>query len=586
MMRGDPVRPLRAGFFAYELREDGMRWCLTALFMIVGCLTATQASAERRVALIVGNSQYEHTAALPNPHNDAEDIARALEKVGFEVKVGHDLDQIRFAHIIDEFARALEGADVGLFFYAGHGLQINDKNFLVTTQAKLESTFLVPSETIELDAVIRLMESKAGTNLVFLDACRNNPLTDNLKRNLAATNRAATVSRGLAPIAPTGRDTLVAFSAAPGEVAADGNGRNSPFAASLLRHMPEPGLEISVMLKDVTADVRQETGNAQRPQQLSDMSRKFYFVKAAPAAPAPDPVELAFWQSASAANECESNRAYLRRYPNGSFADLARLAERRLCKAGTETAVAAPPSPVPGSGPAADAAAPRGWLGVRIQQVTDDIAESLNIKPARGALVAGIDEKGPLKPAGIAAGDVIIRFDGKDIKEMKDLPRMLADTPVGKEVEVVIVRKGKEQTHTAKVGRLDDAQKQAAPAGKEAAPPADKEMAPAGMASSGNTVVHKTLGLNLANMTDALRKQYKIKDSVKGVVITGVDAQSPAANKLNAGEVVIGVHQEPVTDADDVRKRVDQLKADGRKQMLLLIAGTDGAFRFVGLSLQ
>jgi serine protease Do len=217
----------------------------------------------------------------------------------------------------------------------------------------------------------------------------------------------------------------------------------------------------------------------------------------------------------------------------------------------------------------------RGWLGVRIQQVTDDIAESLSIKPARGALVAGVEEKGPSKPAGIEAGDVIIRFDGKDIKEMKDLPRIVADTPVGKDVEVIIVRKGKEDTRTVKLGRLEDGEKQAAlTPNKEAAPPE-------------KTVVQKTLGLNLSNMTDELRKKYKIKDSVKGVVITGVDAQSPAADKrLNAGDVVIEVSQEQVADADALQKRVEQLKNDGRRSVLLTIASADGEIRFIGLSLQ
>jgi hypothetical protein len=341
--------------------EDFMRWFLAALFMIVGCLGATQAIAERRVALVIGNSKYAYTPALSNPHNDAEDIAGALTKVGFEVTVGYDLDQVRFAGMIDEFARALEGADVGMFFYAGHGLQINDRNYLVSTGAKLESAFLVPSETIEVDALIRMMESKAGTNLIFLDACRNNPLTDNLKRNLAATHRAVTVGRGLAAVSPTGRDTLVAFSAAPGELATDGMDRNSPFAASLVRHLPKPGLEVSVMLKEVAADVRRETNNAQRPQQLSDMTKTFYFAKAAPAVepaapavpPPPvapvDPVEVAFWQSASAANECDSVRAYLRQYPTGKFVELAHIAERRLCRAAE---VAPPPAPAPERVPA------------------------------------------------------------------------------------------------------------------------------------------------------------------------------------------------------------------------------------------
>jgi len=217
----------------------------------------------------------------------------------------------------------------------------------------------------------------------------------------------------------------------------------------------------------------------------------------------------------------------------------------------------------------------RGWLGVRIQQVTDDIADSLSIKPARGALVAGIDEKGPAKPAGIEAGDVIVKFDGKEIKEMKDLPRIVADTPVGKDVDVVIVRKGKEESHTVKLGRLEDGEKQAAlTPNKDAAPPE-------------KSVVQKTLGLNLANMTDDLRKRYKIKDSVKGVVITGVEPQSPAADKrLNVGDVVVEVSQEAVADTDALQKRVDQLKKEGRKSALLLIANAEGELRFVALSLQ
>jgi serine protease Do len=217
----------------------------------------------------------------------------------------------------------------------------------------------------------------------------------------------------------------------------------------------------------------------------------------------------------------------------------------------------------------------RGWLGVRIQQVTDDIAESLSIKPARGALVAGLDPKGPAMPSGIEAGDVIVRFDGHDIKEMKDLPRIVADTPVGKEVEVVVIRKGEEQTHSVKLGRLDDGERQAAlTPNKEAAPPE-------------KTVVQKTLGLNLANMNDDLRKRFKIKDSVKGVVITGVDAASPAADKrLNVGDVVVEVAQEAVSDADTLQKRVDQLKQDGKKSALFLIANADGELRFVAISLQ
>jgi serine protease Do len=212
---------------------------------------------------------------------------------------------------------------------------------------------------------------------------------------------------------------------------------------------------------------------------------------------------------------------------------------------------------------------------VRIQQVTDDIADSLNIKPPHGALVAGVDEKGPAKPAGIEAGDVIIKFDGKDIHEMRDLPRVVADTPVGKDVDVVIVRKGKEENRVVKLGRLEDGEKQAALTPNKDAAPEDKSL------------VQKTLGLNLSNMTDDLRSRYKIKDSVKGVVITGVDAQSPAADKrLNAGDVIVEVSQEQVANTADLQKRVDQLKKEGRKSALLLVANAEGELRFVALTLQ
>jgi serine protease Do len=216
----------------------------------------------------------------------------------------------------------------------------------------------------------------------------------------------------------------------------------------------------------------------------------------------------------------------------------------------------------------------RGWLGVRIQQVTDEIAESLSIKPARGALVAGIDEKGPAKPAGIEAGDVIVKFDGKDIKDMRDLPRVVADTPVGKDVPVIVIRKGKEETKTVKLGRLEDGEKQASLTPPKSGP----ETTP---------VIKKTLGLELSNLDEDLRKKYKVKDTVKGVVIVGVEANSSAAEKrLSAGDVIVEIAQEVVANADDFQAKVDKLKKDGRRTALLLVADAEGQLRFVALSLQ
>jgi serine protease Do len=216
----------------------------------------------------------------------------------------------------------------------------------------------------------------------------------------------------------------------------------------------------------------------------------------------------------------------------------------------------------------------RGWLGVRIQQVTDEIAESLNIKPARGALIAGVDDKGPAKPAGIEPGDVVVKFDGKDVKEPKDLSRVVADTAVGKEVDVVVIRKGQEETKKVTLGRLEDGEK-AVQASNKTPEPVEKP------------VTQKALGLDLATLSKDLRSRYKIKDTVKGVVITNVDGASDAAEKrLSAGEVIVEVAQEAVSNAADVKKRIDQLKKDGKKSILLLVSNAEGELRFVALSVQ
>lgn len=216
----------------------------------------------------------------------------------------------------------------------------------------------------------------------------------------------------------------------------------------------------------------------------------------------------------------------------------------------------------------------RGWLGVRIQQVSDEIADSLNIKPARGALVAGIDDKGPAKPGGIVPGDVIVNFDGKAVKEMRDLPRIVADTPVGKDVKVVIIRKGHEETKVVKLGRLEDNDKQAALQTKKDMP-------------QEKSVVKKALGLDLADITVDLRKRHKIKDKIQGVLIVGVDPNSDAAEKhLSPGMVVAEVQQQKVSSISELQSRIDQLKKAGKKSVVLLVVSPDGDPNFVALSLQ
>jgi serine protease Do len=220
----------------------------------------------------------------------------------------------------------------------------------------------------------------------------------------------------------------------------------------------------------------------------------------------------------------------------------------------------------------------RGWLGVRIQQVTDDIAESLSIKPARGALVAGVDDKGPAKPGGIEPGDVVIKFDGHDVKEMRDLPRIVADTPVGKQVDVVIIRKGKEETHQVKVGRLADTDTKVA--SNDTKPDAQPEQ---------KSTVQKTLGLELSSLSDPLRKKFKIRDNIKGVLVTGVDPNvdtSQPDKHLAPGDIIVEVQYQAVGNPADLQTRVDQLKAQGKKVAVLLVSNGVGETRFVAWSLQ
>ena len=216
----------------------------------------------------------------------------------------------------------------------------------------------------------------------------------------------------------------------------------------------------------------------------------------------------------------------------------------------------------------------RGWLGVRIQPVDDAIAESLGLGTARGALVAGVDDHGPAKPAGIVPGDVIVKFDGKDVKESRDLPRMVAGLAVGKEAPVVLMRNGKEITVSVTLGRLEDGEKAMAKADEKDAPDA---------ATPATT---SALGLQLSAINDEARKAFKLKDGVKGVVISSVEPNSAAAEKgLRPGEVIEEINQQAVESPADVNKSIATLKNAGKKSALLLVSNGAGDVRFVALAL-
>ena len=275
-------------------------FCLTAAvtYCIVAfaaaLVLAQPAAAQKRVALIVGNSAYTHAGALANPANDAADMAAALKAVGIEVILGLDLDKRGFDLKVRDFARALSDAETGIFFYAGHGLQVAGRNYLVPVDAQLQNERDLDFEAVALDFVLEQMEleRETKTNIVFLDACRDNPLGRNLARNMGT--RSASVGRGLAQV-QTGVGTFIAYSTQPGNVALDGQGRNSPFTAALAKGVREPGRNLTAVMIDVRKEVLSVTNGRQVPWDHSALTGDFYFhlasapgslPKMAPGAPA------------------------------------------------------------------------------------------------------------------------------------------------------------------------------------------------------------------------------------------------------------------------------------------------------------
>jgi len=248
---------------------------LAGLLVLAGGLSP--AAAEKRVALVIGNSAYQHTAPLKNPSNDASDIAEKLRQLGFDVIDGTDLSKSEMEQRIRAFSDKLAGADVGLFFYAGHGLQVDGRNFLAPVDAKLKSDTDLDFEAVEINLVLKQLERNSRVSIVFLDACRNNPLAS----NLAQVSRSVEVGRGLARI-DKAVGMMIAFATQPGNIALDGDGRNSPFTSALLRHIASEGSSINDVMIDVRKDVLNATNGKQVPWENSSLTGQFFFKPAAP----------------------------------------------------------------------------------------------------------------------------------------------------------------------------------------------------------------------------------------------------------------------------------------------------------------
>lgn len=233
-------------------------------------------AGQRRIALVIGNASYG-IGRLVNPANDAADVGSQLKALGFEVITGLDLSKAGFGEALARFEDQARGADAALLYYSGHALQVNGENWLLPVDTRSGSLTEVQQSNISLQELLRGLETRAKVTLVFLDACRNNPFSSRLNLAAKSDSRSIVVAPGLARVAVEQPNTLVVFATQPNDVAADGEGRNSPFTSAFLANVATPGVEIETLMKRVTADVIAGTASKQRPERLSGLTSEFYF---------------------------------------------------------------------------------------------------------------------------------------------------------------------------------------------------------------------------------------------------------------------------------------------------------------------
>jgi hypothetical protein len=323
--------------------------------------TELAVAEEKRVALIVGNSKYRVSTTLKNPVKDAAAMQVALHALNFDMIVGQDLNFAAFQEKVREFTIATRNADIALLFYAGHGIQYKDQNYLLPTDVDLKTEKDVVATAIPLNKILEDMGRTAKASIVFLDACRDSPDFRSVSRGPSPGGGLWDYLAGLARIPHIPGDRFVGYAAAPGTTASDGTGRNSPFTTALLRHIGTPDLEIGTMFTAVRRDVLKATRGAQHPEALGALQRPLYLKTAnalapnAPLEPLPPPeeesstmallLESELWFETRDTTDPKNFEDYLRRYPTGRFASLAKKRIEQLKLAAAKTTAAARPVP-------------------------------------------------------------------------------------------------------------------------------------------------------------------------------------------------------------------------------------------------
>src|SRR5471032_1246805 len=306
-----------------SLMGSHMRYLTAILSLICMFSTADAAKADRRVAFVVGNGTYKNVTPLPNPPIDAKAMAGVLRNAGFDVVEGINLSRDKMTERLLEFGKKTQGADVAVFFYAGHGIAVGGTNYLLPIDADIKSEMDVKlGNAINIDVTLDQTMNDAKVKLVFLDACRDNPFAAKIRSS--ATSRSVSVQTGLAEM-KSGEGTLIAFATGPGQTALDGQeGTNSPFTRALMANLTKPGVEIQQAMTQVRAQVNEETNKGQLPWGHTNLIGAVYLnpaaapaggpalasnTPAAPVASGGSDVELEFWRSIKKSNKPEELNA-------------------------------------------------------------------------------------------------------------------------------------------------------------------------------------------------------------------------------------------------------------------------------------
>jgi len=417
-----------------------IRPVILACLLLIGVVPGAGAG-ERRVALVVGLSAYQHANILPNTLNDARSIAASLTRLGFDVDTVTDPDRNRLETAVRRLGDRARGADVALFYYAGHALEYGGQNWLVPVQADLHTERDVRFETLDVDAVIEQMQGQSRISLLILDSCRDNPFRHALEGNV----RGLMASRGLA-VQPGAAGTLIVYATAPGQVAGDGDGPHSPFTSALLHHLEDPGVEIRTVITTVRAEVRKATMGMQVPWDSSSLEGQFFL------RPVAADLETIYWESVRSSNDPADLQAYLARYPNGVFAELARNRIARMRLGDAEQRAAEQKAAADAKRLAEQQAATDAAQRLAEQKATDEAARKLAEQRAAADGQRLADQKAAAEAQRLA-----------DQKAAADAAQRLADQKAAAEVKRLA-----DQKAAAEVKRLAD-QKAAADAAQKLA---------------------------------------------------------------------------------------------------------------------